>query len=78
MSSVQTQAPDRFEVRFNSLFRPGRAVSFPCDASGVVDLDALPEPARRNYLSACRQVGSEYATPRVCAALRSPGGPTWH
>jgi hypothetical protein len=55
-----------FEVRFNSLFSPGRALAFPCDASGRVDLDALSERARSNYLFARAMVGREHAMPCVC------------
>lgn len=65
----------RFEVRFASLFRPGRALSFPCDPHGRVDLSSLPERARENYLSACAQVGSEYASPQV---QESDGAPRTH
>ncbi|MES2958883.1 MAG: hypothetical protein V4792_11880 [Pseudomonadota bacterium] len=55
-----------FEVRFNSLFSPGRALSFPCDANGRVELDALSERARNNYIFARAMVGREHAMPRVC------------
>ena len=40
----------RFELRFQSLFNTGRALSFPCDATGHVDMDALSERARDSYL----------------------------
>ena len=55
----------RYEIRFQSLFREGRALSFPCDAQGHVQLDALSEQARHNYLYARAVVGREYATPMV-------------
>ena len=35
---------------------------------GRVDLAALPEQARRNYLAACERIGSEYSTPLVLEA----------
>lgn len=54
-----------WELRFESLFNAGRALSFPCDAAGRVDLDALSERARRNYLYARAVVGREYAAPAV-------------
>lgn len=54
-----------FEICFASLFRPGRGLGFPCDASGGVDVDALPQAARRNYLAALAGVGTEYALPEV-------------
>jgi len=56
-------------LRFASLFSEGRALAFPCDERGQVDLDALPERARGNYFFARALVGREYAVPRVCAAL---------
>jgi len=55
----------RFELCFFSLFRPGRALAFPCDEAGDVDIDALPPAARSNYLAACEQVGREFSLPQV-------------
>ena len=57
-----------FELRFVSLFNPGRALSFRCDAGGRVDLDALCDRARHNYLYARAVVGREYATPEIVRA----------
>lgn len=54
-----------FEVRFVSLFNEGRAMAFPCDSSGHVDLDALPWRARDNYLLACALIGREYSPPQL-------------
>ncbi len=56
-----------FEIRFQSLFHEGRALTFPCDAEGHVHMDALSERARQNYLYARAVVGREYAAPAVCA-----------
>lgn len=53
------------ELRFVSLFQPGRAVSVPCDASGEVRLDDLPERLKNAYLGARALVGKEYAFPAV-------------
>jgi len=58
----------RLEVRFESLFRPGSAMSFPCDERGSVDLDALPQRARLNYLFARAMVGREFRVPVVVGA----------
>lgn len=58
-----------YEVRFQSLFHEGRALAFPCDASGHVDLDALGPQALGNYLYARAMVGREFATPAVRASL---------
>jgi hypothetical protein len=57
-----------FEVRYASLFNPGRALCFPCDCAGHVDLDALSERARVNYLYARAMVGREHAMPCICQA----------
>jgi hypothetical protein len=59
-----------FEIRFQSLFNEGRALAFPCDCGGHVDLDAFSERARLNYFFARAMIGREYAMPQVrqCAA----------
>lgn len=54
-----------FQLRFPSLFHPGRALTFPCDAAGRVDLDGLGDRARDNYLYARAVVGREFATPEI-------------
>lgn len=56
------------ELHFQSLFDPGRGLSFPCDAQGRVDLDRLSTTARRNYFRARTAVGREYAEPAVLPA----------
>lgn len=63
----------QFEIRFQSLFNEGRGLAFPCDAAGQVDLDALPEKGRTNYLFARAMVGREYAIPKVRAANQGTG-----
>ena len=58
--------PDaHYELRFQSLFDAGRAYVFPCDAAGRVDMDALSEMARENYLYARTVIGRELAFPAV-------------
>jgi hypothetical protein len=54
-----------YELRFQSLFDEGRAFAFPCDAAGHVDIDALSERARENYLYARAVIGREVALPAV-------------
>jgi len=54
-----------FVLRFQSLFNEGRAYAFPCDAEGHVDLDALSERARNNYLYARAVIGREVAHPAI-------------
>jgi len=59
--------PAAYELRYASLFNQGRGLSFPCDGLGHVDLDALSDRARENYLYARAVVGKEFATPSVSA-----------
>jgi hypothetical protein len=59
---------DSFEIRYPSLFARGRALAFPCDAQGRVDIDALTARACANYLFARAMVGRDYALPSVCSA----------
>ena len=54
-----------YVLRFQSLFHEGRAYAFPCDERGQVDLDALSEKARNNYLYARAVIGREVAMPAV-------------
>jgi hypothetical protein len=54
-----------YEIRFSSLFNEGRALTFPCDEKGHVELDALSEKARNNYLYARAVVGREYSAPAI-------------
>lgn len=56
-----------YEIRFQSLFHEGRALCFPCDSQGRVELDALSDRARENYLYARAVVGRDYAYPAVLA-----------
>jgi len=66
MNFANNNLPDSgFEIRFQFLFKPGRALSFPCDAQGRVHLDALSDRARENYLYARAVVGRELAFPAV-------------
>ena len=58
-------ACSHFEVRFESLFREGRELAFPCDAGGRVDIDTLSELERSNYFFARAMRGREYAAPQV-------------
>lgn len=54
-----------YELRFQSLFSEGRALAFPCDATGHVFLDELSRRAMENYLYARAVVGREFAMPAV-------------
>ena len=67
MSHSQTQQllKARYELRFHSLYRPGRGYSFPCDACGRVDMDALSDGERHRYLYARAIVGHELSLPAL-------------
>jgi hypothetical protein len=54
-----------YEIRFQSLFKEGRALSFPCDRDGRFDLEHAPERLRSNYLFARAMLGREFAMPVV-------------
>ena len=54
-----------FQLCFRSLFQSGRGYAFPCDGDGHVDLDALSDRARTNYLYARAMVGRELSVPAV-------------
>ena len=54
-----------FELQFGSLLASTGELTFPCDKAGRVDLDALSERGRNNYLYARAMRGRQYAAPRV-------------
>jgi hypothetical protein len=60
-----TADAEGYELRFQSLFHSGRALSFPCDASGSVHWQAMSERARSSFLRAREAVGVEFALPSV-------------
>jgi len=70
MNSACISVKNAFELRFESLFQQGRAFAFPCDERGRVELDALSDRARSNYLYARAVVGREFATPAVVPEYR--------
>ena len=55
------------ELHFASLLDSSRALSFPCDLRGEVQLDGLGERARNNYFFARTAVGRDYGLPTVIA-----------
>jgi hypothetical protein len=64
-SALGTSHRGSYQLRFQSLFQEGRAYAFPCDSCGRVDMDALSDRARNNYLYARTVVGREFAMPAV-------------
>jgi hypothetical protein len=66
VDTSSSSPPQGHEIRFDYLFDGGRSLAFPCDAMGHVDIDALSDRARTNYLYARAMVGREYALPVLC------------
>ena len=56
---------------FGALFHSVRSLSFPCDADGRVQIDALSSRARDNYFFARTVVGRDYTVPVVMPALEA-------
>jgi hypothetical protein len=65
MIASKPSTDTRYVIRFESLFDPGRALAFPCDADGQVPIDRLDHRALNNYLYARALVGRDYAVPVV-------------
>ena len=66
MNRTNTNLPGSgYEIRYQPLSKYGTPLSFPCDAEGHVQLDALSDRARNTYLYARAVVGREYAAPAV-------------
>jgi hypothetical protein len=63
--NARAVTPAAFELRFQSLYHEGRALAFPCDAAGQVNLDALGERALNNYLYARTVIGRDFAHPAI-------------
>ena len=55
----------QYQLRYRSMFHPGRGYAFPCDPGGHVDLDGLSERTRNNYFYARAMVGRELGVPNV-------------
>ncbi len=62
------------ELRFDYLDRIGRAVVFPCDANGVVDVGSLSPALGESYLRARSRVGRDLASPAVLPSRRCGAG----
>jgi hypothetical protein len=63
--SMAFQERGHYELHFRSLFDAHRGFAFPCDQGGRVDIDALSDRARNNYLFARALVGRDLSRPDV-------------
>jgi hypothetical protein len=55
----------RFEIRYVPLTGPWPLLAFPCDATGSVPLDSLPDKVRNDYFFARVVAGNAYAAPAI-------------
>ena len=62
---TETTSAAQYELRFKSLADDSTAWSFPCDAQGRVDMDALDERLLHRYLYARATRGREFRMPAV-------------
>ena len=64
-ASMASSRRPGYELRFACLQDSRRGYTFPCDAAGRVDMDALTERARNTSLYARAVVGKEFSRPTV-------------
>ena len=62
--------PASVELRFAHRHNDRESLAFPCDAAGRVDLDALDERRRNEYLFARALMGRDYAFPVMASRDR--------
>ena len=67
-TTVRPLQPRLLELFYRPLRSAASSLTFPCDASGHVDLDSLSENDRREYLYARVVTGHEFAWPVVRSA----------
>ena len=58
------------ELRFIHRRNDRKSLAFPCDAAGRVDLDALDERRRNQYLFARALMGRDYSFPVMASCDR--------
>lgn len=68
MSSIVSAEGTDYQLSFSPLRVNGRGFAFPCDAAGRVNIDALSDVARNNYLYARAVIGREFFMPVVAPA----------
>lgn len=64
-ASTYSNRTSGFKLSFRCLAPGRRAYAVPCDGQGRVDLDALSEQARNDYLFARALVGRDFDRPCV-------------
>jgi hypothetical protein len=61
--SPSTHGPASVELRFVHRSNDRKSLTFPCDAAGRVNMDALDDRTRNDYLFARALVGRDYEFP---------------
>ena len=69
-SAYFSEETARYVLRYQSLSNGDRALLFPCDAEGRVEMDSLSRAELNNYLFARASVGFEFAAPRILSRER--------
>lgn len=64
-STPSAHRPASVELRFVHRRNDRKSLAFPCDAAGRVDLDALDERRRNEYLFARALMGRDYEFPVI-------------
>jgi hypothetical protein len=64
-TSCDVARRDSYQLRFDSHFGARPSPTFPCDASGNVDLDELTERQRNNYFFARACIGRDFGRPSI-------------
>ena len=69
MDALPSTRDSRYRLCFEPLVREHPALSFPCDETGDVDLDAMSERAKLSYYYARTFIGREFHRPSVLQRL---------
>ena len=64
-SGTSADQGSRYELRFGSISVSESAYRFPCDCAGHVDIDALSDIDRLDYLYARTLIGRDFRAPAV-------------
>jgi hypothetical protein len=68
MAKIESNRCAGYELRFQPLVHDSPVFVFPCDPEGHVDMDALSDADKLDYLYARVLVGREFAAPDVYPA----------
>jgi hypothetical protein len=75
MTTESSDGSQPFATAYTLVYLPihgGGGFAFPCDEAGTVDMNALGDRARDDYLLARALVGRDFHSPTVSARLDKP------